>query len=619
MGLRTKILLLSTIVFAALALAGYFGLSATLMPAFDDLEDRSSREDVARVRNALEFKRQKLGVTTSDWAEWDKAYRYVQDPDYGVENLEPWTLARLEPKVVVFYDRARNLHSTVLYDNELSDYRSVPITDIGLTAEAAAILTAHQDDESEISGLVRGAMGTFLVASRPILKTDSTGPAAGALVMGLLLDDAAIADIGRRFEVDVTMETTDASRTFAADSGMFGEVAQEITEDSRVSEQALHDVNGAVVGLLRVTSPREVSALGKNATLSAVTLFVGLGFVSIAIITLIIGGSIIQPTMQLRSMLAKIERGSGAPRRVRLERKDEIGSLARSIDNMLARLEEMKQRNIEQSFKAGMAEVAAGLLHNVRNALMPAINNVSMAREAMIQRSDKNVSLAIEEIGEPGTDADRRAKLLEFLEKSHDRSVRDRSAAIDYLGNVLDQLDQAAEAVKEQEKFASPKPVVEQVKLGDVLDIALAVIPSEMLAGIAIEIRPGARDIRVNAHRVPLMQVTGNVLMNAVDSILETGGSVGHISMDARRIDGGGKVALTIRDDGAGMSSSQIEQLFDRDYIAREGARGQSLHWSANALAAMGATISASSEGPGRGAEYRILLRATKPGTVGDD
>ncbi|MDJ0792992.1 MAG: hypothetical protein QNI98_02025 [Woeseiaceae bacterium] len=32
MGLRTKILLLSTVVFAALAFTGYFGLSTTLLP-----------------------------------------------------------------------------------------------------------------------------------------------------------------------------------------------------------------------------------------------------------------------------------------------------------------------------------------------------------------------------------------------------------------------------------------------------------------------------------------------------------------------------------------------------------------------------------------------------------
>ncbi len=616
MGLRTKILLLSAVVFAALALAGYFGLSATLLPAFDDLEDRSSRADVARVRNALESQRDSLRMLTSDVAQWDETYQYVLDPEYPIDSLEPSSLEILDSSLMIFFDRGGELHSTVFYDEEISSLRSVTAAEIGLNDDVADILTSHAADFSEVAGLIRGTAGTFLVASWPVLRTDSSGPPAGTFAMGMPMDDALVAELGRRFEVDVSLLPPDSSRVFAADSGIFGELVQETTDEIRISEQVLHDVLGEVVGILRITSTREITALGRNATMSALALFVGLGFVAIAIITLIIGGSIIQPIMQLRASLSKIEKGSEARRRVRLARSDEIGGLAKSIDNMLGRLEDMRQRNIEQSFKAGMAEVAAGLLHNVRNALMPAINNVSMAREAMILRSDRNVSLAIDEIGEPGTDAERREKLLKFLSTSHERSVQKRSEAVDYLANVLDQLDQAADAVRAQEAFANPKPVLERVKLGEVLDVAVGVIPADVLTGITIDIAREARGIRVSAHRVPLMQVIGSVLMNAVDSILETGSSLGRISIDARRIDGGGKVALTISDDGAGMNDDRLDRLFDRDFTTKEGVRGLGLHWSANALAGMGATISAASDGPGTGAEFRILLQATKPGTM---
>ena len=615
MGLRTKILLLSTVVFSALAFAGYFGLSATLQPAFDDLEDGSSREDVARVRNALEFERQKLRVLASDWAEWDKSYQYIQDPAYSVTNLDPESLARLDAKLLAFYDLSGGLHSAVFYDDEASTYGPANASEVGLDDESAALLTGLGGEAVKKSGLIRGTMGTFLVASWPILRTDSSGPVAGTLVIGQPLDDELIGRIGRRFEVEVSLQPPDNLRSFAADSGLFGELLQETTDAVRVNEQVLHDLRGDVVGILEVTSVRDISMLGRNTTMSALAMFVGLGFVAIAIITLIIGGSIIRPTRQLRGMLATIERGDQATSRVQLERSDEIGSLAKSINNMLARLEDMKQRNIEQSFKAGMAEVAAGLLHNVRNALMPAINNVAMAREAMIRRSDDNLFLAFDEIGRPDTDAERREKLLKFVATSHGRSVQKRAEAVDYLANVLDQLDEAADAVRAQEAFANPKPVMEQVKLGEILDVAVGVIPADVLTGIAVEIASEARGIRVSVHRVPLMQVIGNVLMNAVDSILEAGNALGRISIDARRVEGGSKVALTVRDDGAGMSDDKLDRLFERDFTTKEGATGLGLHWSANALAGMGATISASSDGPGQGAEIRILLQATNPGT----
>ena len=150
------------------------------------------------------------------------------------------------------------------------------------------------------------------------------------------------------------------------------------------------------------------------------------------------------------------------------------------------------------------------------------------------------------------------------------------------------------------------------------LDVAVGAIPADVLSGVAIEIGPEARGIRVNVHRVLLMQVIGNVLVNAVDSILETGSSLGRISIDARRVDGGSKVALTIQDDGAGISDDMLERLFDRDFTTKNGANGLGLHWSANALAGMGASMSATSDGPGCGAEFRILLQATKPGMKAD-
>ncbi len=620
MGLRTKISLLSAIVLAALALSGYIGLSATLLPAFDDLENRSSRADLARARHNLEGQMETLSRFSFDWSTWEATYRYMEgtNPGYVAVNVEPLTLAGLDINWLAIFDNSDQLKAGLFVD--LGDEQPRVANDIAFTPDPQGLahLTRHSEKSSEVQGVIDSDLGPLIVSSRPILRPDSTGPIAGTMIMGRLLDEARIAEIGRNAEIRVSLAGVDNNSQHANDNQVFGREQQVTSDLARVTSVTVHDVTGRAVASIQVESAREVTMLGAEATASALWLFVILGFLAIGILTLIVGKTIIRPTRELRAKLATIERGSEAPHRIQLDRQDEIGGLARSINNMLGRLDEMKQRNIEQSFKAGMAEVAAGLLHNVRNALMPAINNVSMAREAMIQKSDKNVSLAIEEIGGPDTDAERRGKLLEFLRKSHERSTCDRAAAVDYLGNVLDQLDQAADAVKEQEKFASPKPVLEQVKLGSVLDIAVGVIPSEVLAGVAIEIEPEARGIRVSAHRVPLMQVIGNVLMNAVDSILETGGSVGRISMNARRVDGGGKVALTVRDDGAGMTSEGLEQLFDRHFAAKEGARGHGLHWSANTLAGMGATISASSEGPGHGTEYRIMLQATSPRTMND-
>ncbi len=617
MGLRTKISLLGTAVLAALALTVYVGLTATMQPAFDDLEGRSSRVDLTRAQHNLEGQLETLSRFSFDWATWDEAYLYMQglNPDFPAYNIEPLTLAGLDINWLALYDQDGQLATGAYIDLGAAEPRLIPLGELMLDGQGLDFLKQHDNETAEILGLLDSAPGPLLVSSRPITKSDSSPPILGTMIFGRLLDDARLAEMSRDAAVNASLTRVDQGRPLTGLRDQFGEIRQTVSEVARFTSVALHDVLGREIASLDVESPREVSALGANTTTNALLILIAVGGVTIFLAALIIGAVIVAPTRKLQSALARIEEKNDTSIPIQLSRRDEIGDLSRSIGSMLGRLDELKQQSIEQSFKAGMAEVAAGLLHNVRNALMPAINNVAMAREAMIRRSDDNLSLAFDEIGEPGTDTERRQKLLKFVASSHKRSVQKRAEAIDYLANVLDQLDQAADAVKAQEAFANPKPVFEDVKLGEVLDISLGVIPADVMTGIEVTIGAEARDIRVSVHRVPLMQVIGNVLMNAVDSILETRNSLGQISIDARRVSGGGKVALTIRDDGAGMSDDKLERLFERDFTTKEGVRGLGLHWSANALAAMGATISASSDGPGHGAEFRILLQATKPGT----
>ena len=136
-------------------------------------------------------------------------------------------------------------------------------------------------------------------------------------------------------------------------------------------------------------------------------------------------------------------------------------------------------------------------------------------------------------------------------------------------------------------------------------------IPTNVLAGIDVDVKPGVDAMKVKAHRVGLMQVIGNLLVNAVESISRTDDGTGTIWVDAiRDIDTSKNVVvLTIRDDGVGIAEDELQSLFERGYSTKEASRGEGLHWSANALAGMSGEISARSDGAGRGAEFRIVLQ----------
>ena len=66
---------------------------------------------------------------------------------------------------------------------------------------------------------------------------------------------------------------------------------------------------------------------------------------------------------------------------------------------------------------------------------MPVMNNVAMARDQMKRRSDKNVTLALEELGELNTENERHQKLLKFVDEAHQRSIRNRAAGVEHLAD----------------------------------------------------------------------------------------------------------------------------------------------------------------------------------------
>ncbi len=611
MGLHGKIALRFLGVVVALAILGYAGLNQTLRPAFDELESRESLRDLIRARNGIEGERLALMPLSEDWAQWDETYAFVRGENAGyVEyNLDEWELIGLNTDLVLIFDHTRRLVFGAFVDLVEEIYLS--LDEVGLDQRAVDSIQDLDYPESVASGLIDSVLGPIVIVARPITTTDASAPVAGTFVFGRLLNDARMALIRERAEVAMELVDPPQHEVRTGEPGIFGEIEQRVDGDARISSQLLFDVLGRPIRSLKVTSTREVSALGQNTLVSLVLLFLGLAVLSIIVLSFILHGTVLRPLSRLRSSMTNVAEHEDISIRVGNDRDDEIGDLAESFDYMLERLERMKQQNIEKSFKAGMAEVAAGVLHNVRNSLMPVMSSISTTRNALMSRSDRNVGRALGELADPQTDDARRDKLLEFLLESDKRATRNRDSGAATLGDALDQLDRTADILKEQEQLSHAEPVIETIRLGDVVSDALGVVPSHTLGNIDIEVAEDLHALSVQAQRVVLMQVIGNLLTNAVESISASGRPSGRVDIEAREIDGAPepRIVLTVRDDGTGVNPANIDRLFERGYTTKDRGGGLGLHWSANAVAAMGGNISVSSDGIGEGAAFSITLR----------
>ena len=154
------------------------------------------------------------------------------------------------------------------------------------------------------------------------------------------------------------------------------------------------------------------------------------------------------------------------------------------------------------------------------------------------------------------------------------------------------------------------------------LTLARATLPVARLAdAAATAVRPGFQtkgvDLRVmvtpgtpavDADRDRLVQVLVNLLTNALRHT-PPGGTVTLAAEPA-----GGGVVISVADTGEGIAAEHLPHVFERFYRAdpardrEHGGSGIGLAIARALVHAHGGTITASSEGPGKGAVFRISL-----------
>ncbi len=619
MKLQQKISLSFLLIVSMFGIGNYLVVTSTLVPTFDELESRAARNDVVRALNGLASLQMVLGNLAADWAHWDDAYEFAlgNNARFVETNLAPDTLTNLNLSMMMLYDRSGELLWGVCVDNETGESSSV--VDGLLSANTISLLQRHDSAQSKVDGIAESSAGPVMLSSRPIVHSDQTGPIEGSLIIGHVLNSNRVKELMDLTAVDISLSpTVDASIQDKSSDFVWnipGDLSQEITSDARISHISLNDVHQSPLMTLSVTSPRDIANLGQN-TLSAILYSVaGVGIIMIMGIWILISYLVIRPIDILEKGMSKIHEHGSLSKRVDMHRSDEIGKLAQTFNSMIFQLDELKQRLIEQSFKAGVAEVATGVLHNVRNSLMPIVNSIAYARDHMSRPTNQCIGRAIEELNSSNLTCDRKEKLLAYLSHSHLETVGEKRLGEQGLDNALQQLDQVMSVVREQEQFSHAEPVLESVNLGEVFQSAAHVISRHDKHRNLVHVENSVADYNVQAHRTLLIQVFSNVLLNAYESIIRGNMEQGRIDVRACYAARNDEtvVQIIVSDTGIGIRRQDCQAVFDRGFTSkREGKGGLGLHWSANALAGMHASIAVDSEGLGRGAQVSIYLVPTK-------
>jgi signal transduction histidine kinase len=380
----------------------------------------------------------------------------------------------------------------------------------------------------------------------------------------------------------------------------------------------LADIHGNSFLSLRSNTPRSISSLGGR-TVNAALLFLAIsGFLVMVSVWVMLRVMILKPIEGLAGHMTKISQSGDLSQRMDVQRNDELGALASQFDNLTSEVHDARQALLDQSFKAGKADTAAEVLHNIRNAMTPMINGIERLGKALNASGNLRVEDATNEISDPTCPPDRREKLLQYIDASfkHIKAVSDD--AEDDLNIATAQARQIEGILADQEKFANVAPVSEVLTIAEVLGEAVNVIPKNAQPAVNVEFPRELASYSIKAHRIGLLQVLSNLVLNAYESIQRCKSADGRIRFEAaaENLEEQSMVRLTIRDNGGGFNQNIRERIFQRGYTSKtEGeTTGLGLHWCANAVAGMGGRIQAESRGLGQGAVFHVLLPAAQGG-----
>jgi two-component system sensor histidine kinase BaeS len=147
-----------------------------------------------------------------------------------------------------------------------------------------------------------------------------------------------------------------------------------------------------------------------------------------------------------------------------------------------------------------------------------------------------------------------------------------------------------------------------RVEIGALLQRVAGSVASSAGATIALDAAPGLAPVHADADRIE--QVLRNLILNARTHTPADG----RIEVRARQ--DGGWLQIDVVDSGSGIEADHLPHVFDRFYRADRsrsratGGAGLGLAIARQLVTAHGGTITASSEGAGRGATFSVRLPA---------
>jgi signal transduction histidine kinase/DNA-binding response OmpR family regulator len=601
MTLRRRTLLIIGVTLVGLNTALYQISTTLLLGSSIQAEEQNTRQVMDGVLNVFSQHTTQFNERFTDWSSWDDTYQFVADlnAQYIQSNLIEAQLKNLKVNLILYVTPSGRTIFGTGFDLEKQKKLPLPPALKPLLKRDSRLLSDNT------TGLIVLPEGVMMIASRPILTSKGEGPSRGSFIVGRYLNAAELAELSKIIHQPLTMEPV--SQSIAAGGQRVKSInprfpdllIQRLSEETIAGSVILNDINDQPAIVLRTDNHRTIYQQGLAATryLTSAILMVGLVF---GVVTLLLLEKLVLSRLaRFNNEVKQIGIGGNLSRRVTVVNRDEISSLATSLNTMLEQLERYQVERQQTAIALKDAKEAAEAANRSKSAFL-----ANMSHEL---RTPLNAIIGYSEmLQEEMTDLDQE-DLIPDLQRIN-------GAGQHLLGLINDILDLSKIEAGKMDLY------LETFDLANLIQEVVSLVkPLAQKNNNTLEVHYSPTIGTLHADLTKVRQNLLNLLSNAA-KFTENGTITLKVelitliaSADRAAAIGESHFRFTVTDTGIGMAPDQIASLFqaftqaDASTTRKYGGTGLGLTISQRFCHMMGGQISVESQ-VGQGSTFTMVL-----------
>jgi PAS domain S-box-containing protein len=279
-----------------------------------------------------------------------------------------------------------------------------------------------------------------------------------------------------------------------------------------------------------------------------------------------------------------------------------------------AELDRVHRQLLSTSRQAGMAEVATSVLHNVGNVLNSVNVSAAIVANKVKNSGGEKLSKALALLREREKNSarflagDEKGKqLINYLQAFSEHLAEEKAAVSREMDCLVKNIEHIKEIVSMQQTYARVAGVEELVKTTELVEDSLRMHTMAFERHLVRIRREYSDDPTIMVDRHKVIQILVNLLQNAKYACEENRAEDRKIVVRIARV-GTDRVKIEVADNGMGISPENLIRIFSHGFTTRKNGHGFGLHSGALAAKEIGGSLTAHSDGPGKGATFTLEL-----------